>query len=100
VNDPAIKHVRERTTAVADASITEDQAHIEVELTNGERLTRFVEKSLGNIHRPLTDRQLDAKFRDQAVLTLPPDQAETLLAQCWRIDQLPDVNHLIQAALP
>ena len=36
--------------------ITEDQAHIEVELTYGEKLTRFVEKSLGNIHRPLTDR--------------------------------------------
>ena len=55
VNDPDIKHVREHATAVGDSSITEDQAHIEVELTNGETLSRFVEKSLGNIHRPLTD---------------------------------------------
>jgi len=100
VDDPAIKRVRDRATAVGDASITEDQAHIEVELTNGEKLTRFVEKSLGNIHRPLTDRQLDDKFLDQAVLAIPLEQAEKLLRQCWRIDQLPDVNELVQSALP
>src|SRR5580698_383265 len=100
VNDPEVRHVRERATAVGDASITEDQAHIEVELTNGEKLTRFVEKSLGNIHRPLTDSQLDDKFMDQAVLALPLEQAEKLLKQCWRIDQLADVNHLIQSAVP
>jgi 2-methylcitrate dehydratase PrpD len=100
VNDPDIKHVRERATATADSSITEDQAHIEVELTNGEKLTRFVEKSLGNIHRPLTDAQLEAKFRDQAVLALPLAQTEKLLEQCWQIDRLADVNLLIQSALP
>jgi 2-methylcitrate dehydratase PrpD len=99
VNDPAIKRIRELASAVGDPSITEDQAHIEVELTNGEKLSRFVEKSLGNIHRPLTDRQLDGKFRDQAVLALPLEQAEKLLAQCWRIDHLTDVNHLIQSAV-
>jgi 2-methylcitrate dehydratase PrpD len=100
VNDPAIKRVRELTTTVGDASLTEDQAHIEVEFTNGEILTHFVEKSLGNIHRPLTDRQLDDKFLDQAVLAIPLEQAEKLLRQCWQIDQLADVNQLIQAALP
>jgi 2-methylcitrate dehydratase PrpD len=93
VNDPAIKYVRERATAVGDSSITEDQAHIEVELTNGDKLTRFVEKSLGNINRPLTDRQLEDKFRDQA-----GPRADSILAQCWQIDSLADVNDLIRAA--
>jgi len=100
VNDWAIKRVRERATAVGDGSITEDQAHIEVELTNGKRLTRFVERSLGNVHRPLTDRQLDEKFLDQAVLALPLEQVGRVLKQCWEIDQLADVNHLIHSALP
>ena len=100
VNDPAIKRVRERATAIGDSSVTEDQAHIEVELTNGEKLTRFVEKSLGNIHRPLTDHQLDDKFLDQAVLALPREQAEKALRQCWQVDRLSDVNHLIDLAIP
>src|SRR5580700_2122448 len=59
VNNPAVKRVRELATAVSDAAITEDQAQIEVELTSGEKLIRFVEKSLGNIHRPQTDEQLE-----------------------------------------
>jgi 2-methylcitrate dehydratase PrpD len=96
VNDPAIKGVRERTSAAGDSSITEDQARIEVELTSREKITRFVEKSLGNIHRPLTDAQLDAKFLDQAVLAIPLAQAEKLLGKCWGIDGLEDVNQLIR----
>ncbi len=100
VNDPEIRRVRERTTAVGDASLTEDQAGIEVELTNGEKLTRFVAQSLGNIHRPLTDRQLEDKFLDQAALALPSAQAGKLLEQCWAIDRMEDVNGLIETAIP
>lgn len=92
VNDPAIKRVRELATAVGDPSITEDQAHIEVVLANGERFTQFVEQSLGNIHRPLSDSQLDEKFRDQA-----HGDVEEALRLCWKIDQLADVNELIRA---
>jgi len=100
VNDPAVKRVRERATATGDASITEDQAYIEVELTNGTKLETFVEASLGNLKRPLSDRQLDAKFRDQAVLALPSAQVDGLLQLCWRIDELPDVSELVRAASP
>jgi 2-methylcitrate dehydratase PrpD len=100
VNDPAIKRVRERTTAVGDSSITEDQARVEVELTGGRVLSRFVEESIGNLKRPLTDAQLDTKFRDQAVLELPPAQVDRLVDLCWRIDRLDDVGELVRAALP
>jgi 2-methylcitrate dehydratase PrpD len=100
VNDPQVKRVREHTTAVGDATVTEDQAHIEVELESGQTISRFVEASLGNLRRPMTDRQLDQKFRDQAVLALPADQVEALIALCWRIDELDDVGELIKAAVP
>jgi 2-methylcitrate dehydratase PrpD len=100
VNDPAIKRVRENATAVGDPSLTEDQANIEVELVSGEKISRFVEKSLGNINRPLTDRQLDDKFRDQAVMALPAPQVERVIELCWRIDQIADVSELVQAAVP
>lgn len=99
VNDPAIRRVRELAKAVGDRSITDDQAHIEVELADGRKLTRFVEKSLGNIHRPMTDRQLEDKFRDQAEGVLPIAQVEALIGLCWKIDDLPDVNELIKAAV-
>jgi len=100
VNDVRVKCVREFVTAVGDPEITEDQAHIEVELSDGRRLTRFVEKSLGNIHKPMTDAQLEEKFRQQAVLALPAGQVEKAIAMCWKIGELEDVGALVRASVP
>ena len=100
VNDPAIKRVRELTTATGDPSVTEDQVHVEVELRDGRKLSKFVEQSLGNIHRPLTDKQLEEKFRDQAILVLPAREVEFVIQLCWKIDQLDDVGDLVTATVP
>jgi 2-methylcitrate dehydratase PrpD len=100
VNDPAIKRVRESTTAVGDSSITDDQAHIEVTLADGRKLTRFVEKSLGNIHRPMSDKQLEDKFRDQALPILPAAQIDKAIDLCWKIDNLASVDALVEATVP
>ena len=67
VNDPAIKRVRESAAAAGDASLTEDQANIEVELMTGEKISRFVEKSLGNVQpafeQPAAQRQIPRSGR-------------------------------------
>jgi 2-methylcitrate dehydratase PrpD len=99
VNDPIVKRVRERVTAVADATITEDQSHIEVELTDGRKLVRFVEESLGNLRRPLTDRQLEDKLRDQATPILGAPHVEKLIELCWKIDTLDDVGEVVKSTV-
>ena len=100
VNDPAIRRVRECATAAGDAALSEDQAHVDVELADGRVVSQAIDQSLGNIHRPLSDAQLDEKFRAQAVLALPPAQVDTALALCWRIAQLDDVRELVSASVP
>jgi 2-methylcitrate dehydratase PrpD len=100
VNDPEVRRVRERTTAEADAALTEDQAAIEVDLTDGRTIRALVEQSLGNIHKPLSGPQLDDKFRAQAVRALPAGQVDAALALCWRIESLADVRELVRASVP
>ena len=73
---------------------------MEVELADGRTLSVFVEQSLGNINKPLSDRQLDAKFRDQAVVNLSASDVERLIELCWKIEELADVNEVVQAAVP
>jgi 2-methylcitrate dehydratase PrpD len=98
--DPALKRVRDVTTAVGDETITEDQVHIEVVLRNGQTLTKFVEQSLGNLRRPLSNEQITEKFVDQAVLALPRAQVDAVVDQCWRIDTLANAGDLARATVP
>ena len=96
VNDPAVRRVRELTEAVGDPSVTEDQAHVTVRTTDGRRVEIFVSESLGNLKRPLTDAQLEVKFRDQAVVNVPADVVDALIDACWRIDTLDSVGSLVE----
>jgi 2-methylcitrate dehydratase PrpD len=100
IHDPDLERVRAVTSAVADPALTEDQADIEVTLRDGRKLTRFVEQSLGNIHRPLSNAQLEEKFLDQAVLALPRASVEKLIERCWNIDELRDVGDVARATVP
>jgi 2-methylcitrate dehydratase PrpD len=100
IRDPALARVRAATIAVADAAIGEDQAHIEVTLADGRKLVKFVEQSLGNVHRPLSNEQITEKFVDQAVLALPRAQVDAVVEQCWRIDELADAGELARATIP
>lgn len=100
LHDPLLEHVRKVTTAVGDESITEDQVHIEVVLRNGDTLTKFVEQSLGNLHKPMNNEQLEEKFVDQAILALPRAQVDELVEQCWKIDTLTDAGDLARATAP
>jgi len=74
--------------------------HIEVTLRDGRKLAKFVEQSLGNVHRPLSDAQLTEKFVDQAVLALPRAQVDAVLERCWRIAELDDVGRLARETMP
>jgi 2-methylcitrate dehydratase PrpD len=98
--DPQLAHVRGVTTAIADPAITEDQVHVEVTLRDGRKLVKFVERSLGNVHQPLSDAQLTEKFVDQAVLALPRAQVDAVLERCWRIGELKDVGELARGTRP
>tara|TARA_R110000772_G_scaffold167899_4_gene279624 strand:+ start:2900 stop:4258 length:1359 start_codon:yes stop_codon:yes gene_type:complete len=99
IADPVLSNLRSRTHAVADDRITEDQADVTVELKSGEPIHFFLEASLGNIERPLSNVQLDEKFIDQATLVLAQAQVEELLAATWAIGSCDDVGSIVSLAV-
>lgn len=99
VNDPVIKAVREKVVAEGDPVVSEDGVRVEVTLKDGRVLTKTLEHSLGNLKRPLSDAQLEGKFRDQATM-LSAAQVNELIRMCWNIDQVEDVRHLVSLAIP
>ena len=100
VADPVLARLRDRVRATGDSRVTEDQVDITVRMKDGTAHHLFVEQSLGNIHRPLSNAQLEEKFRDQAVLALPAAQVESLIKACWRIDTLGDAGEIARGTRP
>ena len=100
VNDPEVKRVREATRAQADAAISEDSVRVEIELSDGTVVSKYLEHSLGNLKRPMTNDQLEAKFVDQAVRVLPKAQVSDLVALSWDIESLGQASDVVNASVP
>jgi len=92
--------VRERVSATADPGLPEDAVRVEVELSRGGRISQQVQHAIGNLARPMSDRDLEDKFRDQTTRVLPAQQVANLIALCWRVGELADMRELIDAAVP
>jgi 2-methylcitrate dehydratase PrpD len=99
VNDPALKRIRLLAEAKGDPSVHEDGVVVKVRLKDGREVGMHLTESLGNLKRPLSDAQLEAKFRDQAGVVTPA-QADEAIRACWTIDQLDDAARLIAPCIP
>jgi 2-methylcitrate dehydratase PrpD len=99
VNDPELKTIRETTEALGDPSVMEDSVVAAVRLKDGREVTMTLEGSLGNLKRPLSDAQLEVKFRDQATV-ISPLQMDAAIAACWALETLEDVSTLIADCIP
>jgi 2-methylcitrate dehydratase PrpD len=98
VRDPRVVAVRERVTIAADKAIRKLEAHVAVTLRDGRTLEQHVEHALGTIQRPMSDADLEEKFRSLAADVLPAAQIDGLIASCWKLDTLPDVGAIARAA--
>ena len=97
--DPFLRQLRSRIESIADESITPDGVSVEVDMISGEKYRKTIEHSIGNLKHPLSNAQLDEKFREQAD-RIPSSQADALIAACWNIEEINDVSRLIALAVP
>ncbi len=98
-NDPAMRRLRDLTSAFGDDSVADDAVVITVWLKDGREVGMKLDQSLGNLERPLSDAQLEAKFRAQSGV-ITPAQADAAIEACWGIEALGDVGALIDHCIP
>ena len=100
VRDPQVVALRERVSAVVDKSIHEDQTRVSIRLKNGKTVEKFVEHAIGSLDRPMSDADLEAKFRGLAHGILQPEECERLIRLCWDIGNLKDAGEVARASVP
>ena len=92
VLDPAVAALRDKIRATVDASVAEDAAEVTVTLRDGRSITESVAHATGAPENPMTDAQLENKFRTLANRVLSQSQADELLAALWALDTADDVT--------
>jgi len=94
VTDPRIAALREQVRVQVHDDMRPDEARVVVKLRDGSQREAYVAHALGSLQRPMSEDDLSEKFRALAAESLPSERIETVLRQCWTIDEVADVASL------
>jgi 2-methylcitrate dehydratase PrpD len=100
VSDPVVVALRDRVSATVDSSLHEDQVRLAMKLKDGRTLEKFVEHAVGSLGRPMSDADLEAKFRALANGILSKAESDNLIRLCWEIGGLKDAAEVARASVP
>jgi len=100
VNDPAVIALRNKVNAVVDETIDEAAVDVTAVMQDGSRVHIRVDHAIGSLERPLSDAQLEAKFRQLAVPVIGEGKADEITAACWRLASMADVRELTRMCQP
>jgi len=98
VNRADLVALRRKVVATVDDSIDEASADVTAVLSDGRRVHVFVEHAIGSLANPMSDAQLEAKFRGMADGVLGPARCSELIAACWSVSHATDVRSLTALA--
>jgi 2-methylcitrate dehydratase PrpD len=98
VRDPAVIAVRDKIDAASDASIHKLEAHVRMELVDGRVLDKYVQRALGSTEHPMSDADLEEKFRGLVDGVISATQAKQLIDLCWQFPTLTDAAQLPRIA--
>ena len=96
IADPTVQALLARVEVREDpqmsAAFPGTQAARIVALVDGESYTAYVPNSRGNAQNPLSDDEIEGKFRSLAHSVLADDRVDGVLARMWAFDEEPTVS--------
>jgi len=100
VNRPDMVALRRKVVATVDDAIDEASVDVTAVLADGQRVHVFVEHAIGSLANPMTDAQLEAKFRGMSDGVLGAARCSELIQSCWGVGAAPDLRTLVRLATP
>ncbi|MBI2289306.1 MAG: MmgE/PrpD family protein, partial [Betaproteobacteria bacterium] len=93
VRNPEVIAMRDRVNATVDPAVKSPlEAYVGIKLCDGRVLEHHVPHALGTLARPMSDNDLEAKFRALVAPVLPGDRVGELIALSWDAERLRDVD--------
>ena len=103
IQDPALRPLIKKLTVVEDPEFTRRypaEARTRVEITTPDGRSMAAETAYPKGHRgnPLSDAEVEAKFRGLAA-GLSPERCDRLLAEVWHLDEAATLDGLLESAI-
>ena len=92
--------LRRKVVATVDDRIDEASADVVAVLADGRREHVFVKHALGSLHRPMSDADLEGKFRGLVAPMLGTERVRPLLDAAWQLGRAGDARALAALARP
>jgi 2-methylcitrate dehydratase len=102
IDDPALQALMRRITVREDPEMTElfpDAQVTSIEAVTSDGTTHHVEVThpRGHYRNPMTDEDIERKFRSMALAHMTPDACDAALARLWAIESEANVADLVAA---
>ena len=98
VSDAEVIALRGKVVATADAAIRGDEADVVIEFADGKSRHHHVDYAVGSTQRPMSDADIETKFRGLAAPVLPTAAISQLIENCWNITKAGDAAVLARLA--
>jgi 2-methylcitrate dehydratase PrpD len=98
VNDPAVLELRRKIIIQVDSSMSVLAGEVSIKLEDGLTLTKLVENARGGEQRPLTDAELEAKFKDLVVFGGSGIDPKPLIDEIWKLDSISEAGSVVALA--
>ena len=102
IQDPTLRSLIKKLTVVEDLEFThrypaESCTRIEVTTTNGRRVVAETSQPKGHYRNPLTDGEVEQKFRGLASGTLGAEGCDRVLAEVWDLENSMTLDKLFES---
>src|SRR5262249_33125535 len=97
---PTVVRLRKRINPIADPKLAKDQARVAILKRNGEVSSVFVERAVGSLENPMSDRMIEDKFLSLVEGTLSPAKSRFVIDACWRAEGLADPADIARICVP
>jgi 2-methylcitrate dehydratase PrpD len=103
-SDEAVRHpktisLREKITVEIDKRLHKKSGEVTITLNDGRVLNKVIESAVGGLENPMTNEQLDEKFLDLTTDILPMAKCQELLADTWRMAELPSAGDFAKSTV-
>ena len=86
VRDPQVVNLRKKIRAESSSELMPEEAQVTIHMSDGTDHCLHIAHARGSVQNPITDEDLEAKFRMLVAPVLGQERAESLLSQCWDLE--------------